>query len=277
MRIGYLGPGGTFTEEAAIKWAGERPKRIAFDTLKLVIMAVPQGEVDESIVPIENFLEGGVDSTSDTLIRLDGIKIRGEITIPVKHNLIGFKKLNFSQIKKVVSKKEAIGQCQGWLEKKLRSFKVLYAESTAEAVKEIEKYGDPEETVVIGTILAAKLYGGKIIARNIQDHEDNASRFVIIAKRDVGKPTGDDKTSIIFEVQDKPGSLVRILEIFDVMEINMTEIESRPSKRKMGEYIFWVDIAGHRKEEKVKVALELVERKSAFLKILGSYPRSKEA
>jgi len=275
MRIGYLGPEGTFSHEAASLWQKEKYQRegemVIFSSFSKLIEAVSR-EVEEGVVPIENMLEGGINSSLDPIIfGKDKLKIKGEIIIPIQLNLIGERELKLEEIEKVVSKKEALSQCLKWIEKNLPQAKLEFSLSTAEAIKNVSG-----KTVAVGSLFAASLYGKKVIAQAIQEHPDNATRFIVLSSQDSLFPTGQDKTSIIFQVPNQPGSLKEALEIFAVLEINLTKISSRPSKRRLGEYIFWIDLEGHRKEKDVSLALNLLKKKATFFKNLGSYPKAKK-
>jgi len=272
-KIGYLAPEGTFSHEAALKRGGKDAKVVGFLSFSKLIEAVMDGSIDEVVAPIENLLVGGVDPCLDSIINANGkVKIRGELILPVTQHLISLSEtLSLSEIKTIVSIREAINQCEEWLNKYLPNVKIEYVGSTAEAVKNLHAYG--RSAAAVGSILAAKHYKRKILKKQISDNTANATHFLVLAKSDERRSTGKDKTSMIFTTPNKPGALLRVLNIFDALDINMIKIESRPSKKKMHEYIFWIDIDGHRREDAVKIALKAVKAKTEFLKILGSYPK----
>lgn len=271
-RIAFLSPEGTFSDEAAFLRGGETAERIPVSSFGELIEAVKKRRVNEATIPSENLIISGIGKNLDLIIDANGhIKITGEIVLPIHQNLIADKKITLDRIKKVVSIMEATSQCDVWLKKFLPGVKKEYVGSTAEAIRDINKYG--EGAVAIGSVFGAKIYGKKVLRRCIQDSKNNETHFYVISRSDEKKVTGKDKTSLIFTVDNHSGQLVKILNIFDVMNINLTRLESRSTKMTLGEYIFWVDIDGHRKEPKIKEALKLVAEKARFSKILGSYPK----
>jgi prephenate dehydratase len=273
MKIGYLAPAGTFSDEAALKRGRESAVRLPFPTFKELIEAVISGKVHEVVIPSENLLISDLGENLDLIIAANGeIKVSGEIILQVRQNLIAAKNISLSSINKVVSIRKAIDQCSNWLEKNLPGVKKEYTESTATAIRDIEQFGDG--AVAIGSVLGAETYGKKVIRKNIHDKKNNETHFYVIAKHDVSKPTGDDKTSLIFKVDNCFGALADILNIFKVFKINLTRIVSRSTQIKLGDYIFWIDIEGHRESIRVKEALKVVEEDSRFLKVLGSYPKA---
>lgn len=230
--------------------------------------AVESGECVKGIVPIENSIEGPVNLTLDSLVHNFNLKINEEIVIPINHNLLASKEIAIDSIKEVYSHSQALGQCQPYLEK--HHITPRYTLSTAAAAKKVAETG---EGVAIGTLKAAELYNLKIIDTNIQEISNNQTRFVVLADTD-HEPTGNDKTSISFSLyEDKPGGLYELLGIFSKKDVNLTKIESRPSKEGLGHYIFFIDLEGHRTDEKITEILSILEDKTAFFKILGSYPK----
>ncbi|WP_058486058.1 prephenate dehydratase [Defluviitalea phaphyphila] len=268
--VGYLGPKGTFSEQAALLYFNNLDKNefVPFVTIQDVLQAVDKGKIEKGIVPIENSIEGAVNTTIDMLAFEVDLKIQAEIVIPISHNLIGYKEFPLSKIKQVLSHSQAIAQCRNYLYENIPNAEIIFTSSTAEAVKQISFSKEPK--AAIGTSLAAKEYGLYILDKDIQDKEHNKTRFVVIGKEE-GKIKEKSKTSLVFSTENKPGELYKILNIFSLWDINMTKIISRPSKTKLGEYIFFIELEGHIFEPDMKDALTMVQRKTSFFKLLGSY------
>jgi len=271
-KIAYLGPPGTFTEEALTKFLenSEDVQKVSLPTVPEVIKSVDRGEVNEGLVPIENSIEGSVNITQDILTFESEAKIIREMTIPIKHNLIGRKGLKLKNIKKIVSHPHATAQCRIFLSSNFTDIEIVAANSTAEAVKKILEMD--KDVAAIGTRAAAELYSLNIIASDIEDYKENKTRFVFIGNY-IPLKTGHDKTSIVcFLKKDKPGSLYNILKEFAVREVNLTRLESRPAKKNLGDYVFMIDIEGHMHDKEVFEALGALRKKVYLVKILGSYP-----
>jgi prephenate dehydratase len=265
MKIGFLGPLGTFTEEAASLIQGSR---VAFDTISEIFDAVETKKVDMGVIPIENSIEGSLGLTLDLLVHQYSLKIKREIILPINLNLLLNPDADLEDIKVVYSHDQPLLQCRKFLENLGTTTQAT--PSTAAAAEMILGH---KNAAAIGTSRAAELYGLKIAAENIQDHQNNMTRFVVVGYED-HPPTMMDKTSIVFYIdQDRPGGLYEILGVFAQAEINLTKIESRPSKEKLGNYIFFVDFEGHREDRKIQNVLNKIRSKVAYLKILGSYPR----
>ncbi|MBZ2164856.1 prephenate dehydratase [Methanobacterium spitsbergense] len=267
-KIGFLGPVGTFTEEAAALVGNNL---VAFDTILQVLDAVEENEVDVGVVPIENSIEGPVGITLDLLVHDYDLKIKREIIISISHNLLINPKTNINNIKLVNSHMQALSQCRNFIE----SLNVVVnATPSTSAAAEMVKGNN--NSAAIGTKRAAEIYGLKIVETDIQDYKNNVTRFVVISKKD-HRQTGNDKTSIVFSiVEDKPGGLYEILGLFADNNINLTKIESRPSKEKLGNYIFFVDLEGHRTDELIRYILNIIRSKVGYIKVLGSYPKEGE-
>lgn len=277
-RVAYLGPRGTFSEQAAREYAAGG-ELLPYGTLRLAILALLGGEVDVTVAPIENSFEGSVTGTVDALIRHEQLKIIQELVLPVEQNLIGAGNAALNGIREVHSHPQALAQCRGWLEQNLPGADLREAPSTARAVELLS--ADAPQIVAIGTRIAAETYGHTVLAAAIQDSTENMTRFVALRARDAALPlpTGHDRTTLIMAVVDKPGGLVRALNVFDALEINMSKIESRPrgvsgTRAAFREAIFHIDIDGHQDDPAVKVALEAMGRKVDYLRIAGSYPRA---
>lgn len=271
MKIGFLGPRGTFSEEALNKYTKNKKDFTTheYNTIQELISAVGN-EIDEAVTPIENSLEGGVNTTLDLLASTDDILIKNEIAIDIEQNLLAKKGTKTADIELIISHPQPVGQCRKYISKEFPKAHIKIVYSTATAAEEVA--ASDEKCAAIGSALAADIYGLEIIAGNIQDGFNNMTRFVVISKKDA-EPTGDDKTSIVFSTEDKPGSLYSILDIFNLWDINMTRIESRPAKNQLGRYIFFVDIEGHVKDDNIKDALTMIKKKTSFYRFLGSYPK----
>ncbi|MDI3339851.1 MAG: prephenate dehydratase [Sphaerobacter sp.] len=274
MRIAYLGPEGTFSEEAALAQAArDGAELIPFASFPALVAAVETGMAERAILPIENSLEGSVSGTVDLLIHDTDLKLCGELVLPVRHFLIVVPGTELRDIRTVTSHPQALGQCRRFIERCLPGTEQVAALSTAAAVAEVMAAGD-RARAAIGTRRAAELYGAEILAHDIQDLHNNVTRFVVLAREDV-PPTGRDKTSLCFSVKaNVPGALYEVLGVLAAARIQMTKVESRPKKSKLGDYYFLVDIEGHRQDPHIAAALEQMAGVVAELKVFGSYPAS---
>ena len=262
--IAFLGPNGTFTHEAALCLNGEL---VSYCSIPSVMKSVEEEINSKGVVPIENSVEGPVGLTLDLLVHKFNLKIEREIIISINHNLLSSHEVDIKDVRDVYSHSQALAQCQNYLE--IRNMKPHFTLSTAAAAKLI---GGMENVAAIGTLKVAELYDLKVIDRNIQDIDNNQTRFVVLSKND-HEITDNDKTSIVFSIfDDNPGGLYDILGIFAKNNINLTKIESRPSKEGLGRYIFFVDFEGHQNEKKLKNVLNIINTKTSFIKVLGSYP-----
>jgi prephenate dehydratase len=275
-RVAFLGPPGTFTEEALLSQpdlaAAELvPVRMISD----VILEVDQGRVEMGVVPIENAIEGSVTATLDTLAfeASEDVVIQREIVLPIDMHLCAPPGTSLADVTTVVSIPHATAQCREWLSRKLPGVEVQAANSTAEAARDVAEAAAPATGVraAIATSLAAKLYGLDILAADIEDHPDNETRFVVIGSG-IPARTGHDKTTIVvFQSQDRPGSLLGILQEFAARAVNLTKLESRPTKRGLGDYCFFIDCEGHIDDELVADVLRNLAAKHT-VRFLGSYP-----
>ena len=265
--ISFLGPKGTFTHEAANRIGEEL---IPYCTIPAVMESVANDETVYGVVPIENSIEGPVGITLDSLAHKFDLKIFGEIIIPINQNLIVNPGCQLGDIEDVYSHAQAIAQCQEFITQ--NKIQPHYAVSTANAAKSI--IGEKSKAA-IGNSKAAELYGLEILEPNIQDVDNNQTRFVVVSKKS-HEITGDDKTSIIFSIyEDRPGGLYNILGIFQKNNINLTKIESRPSKKGLGKYLFFVDFEGHADDGLTEDIVSEIDKNTYFLKVLGSYPKFK--
>ena len=268
-RLGYLGPAGSNTEMAALKHDG-RALLLPFATNRAVADAVSAGEVDAGVVPIENSLQGSVTDTVDMLIHDSALLIRHEIVLPIEHLLLAQAGTVIEDVEVVFSHPQALAQCRGFLAERLPNAELVASLSTSASVEDMKR--SDRTAAAIATSRAADLYGAEVVASGIQDNPKNTTRFVVLAASD-HSPTGNDKTSICFSFSENvPGLLFSVLEVLARDRINMTKIESRPRRQSLGQYIFLVDMEGHREETMLKAALESIRGQVSMLKILGSYP-----
>jgi len=265
--IAYLGTKGSFTYMAAKEQFGSLVQYISCSSITEVFQKVEHGECDYGVVPVENSTEGAVTHTVDLLVDCE-LKVCAQRLLKVSHNLLSSASLK--NIKKVYSNPQVFGQCRNWLLANLppSQAKEIWVASTTEAVK---KAGKEKSAAAIASLEAAKTYGLKVLKSNIQDIAHNTTRFLIISQQDA-LPTGKDRTSIIFSIKDKMGALHAMLTPFHRNKINLTKIESRPSKKKAWDYYFFVDLEGHRSDANVRKALNQLEGMCKYLKIVGSYP-----
>lgn len=269
-RIAYLGPPGTFTEEAALLYDSSA-QLIPFSSVSAVSAAVDTGMAEEGVIAIENSLEGSVNETLDLLIHESRLAIRWEMVLPIEHYLLVKPGTAAHEVKAIYSHPQALAQCRRFVERCFPKAQVVAALSTAAAVAEMIASEMP--AAAIGTRRAAEIYGAQILARGIQDQAANVTRFVVLAPTD-HPPTGWDKTSLCFYIaEDRPGALREVLDGFARRGINLAKIESRPSKETLGRYFFLVDLEGHREDPPVAEALAEVKARTERFKVFGSYPR----
>ncbi len=266
LKVVYFGPPATFTHLAAIKNFGEGADLVPVKSIGQIFANVEKKQADFGVVPIENSTEGVVSHTLDMFLDSD-LKICAEIILEISHHLLG--KGDLKGVRKVYSHPQALAQCRDWLEENLSRAGIVEVESTARAAQTTVKEKD---SAAIASDVAASLYGLRIIASHIEDRSTNYTRFLVIG-RDYSERSGEDKTSILFSIKDRVGALYDMLSPFKNQGINLTKIESRPTKKKAWEYVFFLDFIGHKDEEKVKRALAELEEKCFFLQILGSYPK----
>lgn len=269
-KVGYLGPIGTFTEQAmACFFAGKEYHGVPYSDIPALIKSVADGEITRAVVPAENSVEGSVNVTLDLLVREEGPLITGEVVLPVVHHLLA--RSGPRLFTKILSHPHALAQCRDYIQRGFPAAVKEATTSTAEAARLVSSSGEP--WAAIGTEEAAAHYGLEVVARAVQDYADNETRFVIIGTQPV-PPTGKDKTSLAFSlVHDRPGALYGALGEFADRGINLTKIESRPARRSIGYYIFFVDCEGHREDDLLAEAIDAVKLRSTYFKVLGSYPR----
>ena len=270
-KLAYLGPAGTFTEEAALQHDPEA-QLIPFAAIPAVATAVTSGMAEEGVVPIENSLEGSVPDTLDLLINETNLYIRRELVLPIEHCLLVNPGVEAGSIETILSHPQALAQCRRFLERCFPKAQAVASLSTAAAVEEMKHSSN---AAAIANRRAAELYGAQILARGIQDSASNVTRFVVLGLED--HPwTGADKTSLCFSfAEDKPSQLHAVIREFAVRNINLAKIESRPTKESLGTYIFLLDLEGHKEDPQVREALSRVESHASMLRIFGSYPKYK--
>jgi chorismate mutase / prephenate dehydratase len=275
LRIGYLGPAGSFSHEAAQKQFGSS---VSFEDLREiegVFTEVVRGHVDYGMVPIENSAHGGVAEALDAFRRYaSDVNIYAEVQLGVRQALLA--NCPPSQVKRIHSKPEALSQCRKWLATQYPKAELIPAVSTSRAVQIAKAEGLLEEhagSAAIGSKLAGQLYGVQVLFDNIEDDPNNVTRFFVISKQ-AARPSADDKTSIMFTTPDKPGALVSVLRVFQDAEINLSHIDKRPSGRTNWEYTFFIDALGHRDSERMAGAIETAAAICSDLVVLGSYPRA---
>lgn len=275
-RIGFLGPSGTFTEQALLTQSDlAQADLVPLGSIPDVLLAAHTGEVDLGFVAIENAIEGSVNVTLDTMALDTELLIQREVVMAVHLCLMARPGVPIHQIERVVSIPVATAQCRAFLRAELPKAKHLAANSTAEAAKQLSEDGD-DHTAVIAPARSAEVYDLDILASEIEDHPENKTRFVVVAERGFPRPTGHDKTSIVvFQRADAPGSLLGILQEFAARNINLTKLSSRPTKVSLGDYCFLIDMEGHLDDELVADALRALKSKQD-VKFLGSYPAAGE-
>lgn len=268
LTIAFLGPEGTFTQAAALKHFGHSIRTLAMDGIDDVFREVEAGSADYGVVPVENSTEGVISYTLDLFLR-SPLSICGEVEQRIHHHLL-VSGTGLETVKRVLAHQQALAQCRGWLDIHLPHAERLAVSSNAEAARMLK--GDPGSAAIAGE-MAAELYGTRIAVRNIEDEPNNTTRFLVIGRQHT-VPSGDDKTSILVSVQNRPGALYDMLRPIASNGISMTRIESRPSRQGMWEYVFYIDLEGHREEAPVAAALAELAAKAFAVKVLGSYPRA---
>ncbi|MEA2448238.1 MAG: prephenate dehydratase [Thermoleophilaceae bacterium] len=278
MRVGFLGPSGTYAEEALRVSAGEVVDEVPYPTVYETVMAVQSGSVDRAVVPIENSLEGSVTTTLDTLAgEADRVRIVAEVVRPVSHSLVARPGVAIEELTRVVSHPQALAQCRAFLRSRVPGASTEAAGSTAEAVRLVASSDEP--LGALGTRLAAELYGCEVLAEGVEDGAGNLTRFVWLGPE--GSPPhggAASKTSIVFWGfnDESPGALVGVLSELADRGINLTKIESRPRRVRLGHYMFFADLDGAEDEPHVAEALAALAQRVESLKVLGSYPAAPE-
>lgn len=268
LKITYLGPPFTFTHRAALKKFGSSVEYVACNSITDIFVEVERNRADYGVVPIENSIEGAVNHTLDMLVD-SPLKVCSEIYLEISHNLLS-KETDLKKIKRIYSIPQVFGQCRLWLESNMPGIELKEVSSTAKGAEVASK---EKRAAAIGSIMAAREYGLKVLAKSIEDVSHNTTRFLVVG-RTMPKATRGDKTSLMISLKDKIGALHDMLAPFKKNRINLTKIESRPSKKRPWEYYFFVDLEGHYEDKKVKHALADLKKECLYLKILGSYPKA---
>jgi len=272
--IAFLGPPGSFSEEAAIAYNGPDTELLPLASMPAVVTAVETGAATVGVLPIENVLEGSVTTTLDLLIHETDLRIAGETVIPIRQYLVARPGITLTQIKVLYVHPQSLGQCRRFIERCLPGVATIASLSNSAAPA--EAMADERPAAAISTLRAAQLNEANILASDINDRTDNVTRFIALGRTDAA-PTGNDKTSVCFGfAEDRAGILVDTLEVLARANINMTKLESRPSKATLGEYIFLVDFNGHRLDPHVADVLERIRAKTGLFKVFGSYPCYRE-
>ena len=267
--VAYLGPPGSYSEQAAKNWEKEGDL-IPVESIPAVADLVSRRMADQGVIPIENSIEGGVTFTLDLLIQSTELSICGELIVPIHHALMAKDEIQISEIRQVISHPQSLGQCRQFLLHELPNATLVASLSNSKAVQEM--MDSDMRTAAISSERAAGLYGAKVLKYRVEDVPNNETRFIVLSHRDHQR-TGNDKTSICFEFgDDTPGILSESLMEFASRNINLAKIESRPNKKNLGRYVFLADIEGHRSDKHVSEALKGLEQKVTMMKILGSYP-----
>jgi len=264
--VGFLGPEATFSHEASLLEFGSSVIHRAFNSIYDIFFAVDRDWIDYGIVPIENSTGGVIHTHLDMFLNFETL-ICSEINLTIHQNLISRNDLD--KVRVIYSKTEPFQQCQVWLKENLPNVQLIEVGTTA---KGVEMAKDRDYAAAIGSVTAARKYNLPVIAQNIEDLKDNTTRFVVIGKQK-SRPTGNDKTSIMVSIKDQPGALYELLQPFHDRGINLTKIESRPTRMRAWELVFFIDMLGHQEDATVAEALELLKSSAANLKIMGSYPR----
>lgn len=269
MKVAFQGERGAYSESAVYIFFGNNSEVKTCRDFKDVFETVEKREAEFGVVPIENSIEGSVNQTYDLFLKHD-LKVRGEVVVKIEHCLIANPNTKLEEIKAVYSHPQALAQCRGFLEKS--GWELIPTYDTAGSVKMLKENG-LKNAAAVASERAADLYEMQILARDVADNPENYTRFFVLGKEDTPK-TGKDKTSIIFAAAHKPGSLYNALGEFAKRGVNLTKIESRPTKQTPWEYNFYLDFEGHRTEKRCSEALEALQEHAAFIKILGSYPKA---
>ena len=269
LKVAYLGPEGTHSEAAVYNQFGSQVKRIPALTIEDVFFQVMHDEVNIGVVPVENSSEGVINTTLNCLADSQNINIIGEIFLDIDHQLASGNKFNISEAFAIASHPQALGQCSKWIEKNLGNIKRLEMPSSAVAAKYAK---DNKNILCIVNSMALKKYKLRLVKTNIQDFSENKTRFLVIGKHEVNK-TGKDKTSFLIQTTNKPGSLLSVLKPFDKRKINLSKIETRPSRGNINSHDFFVDCEGHIKDQKLRLATKEVIDTGAIVRNFGSYPQ----
>ena len=270
LKVAFLGPEGTFTQAAVLTHFGHSVRALALVSIEEVFSEVEAGNADFGVVPIENSTEGTVNHTLDRLIA-SPLTICGEVELRVQHSLMGLMS-SLGRIVRICSHPQALAQCRTWLDDHLPSVERVPVSSNAEGARRAR---DEKGTAAIAGDTAAEVYGLRVLASQIEDQADNSTRFLVLGRK-LFSPSGEDRTTLLVSVgnTDSPGALQRLLEPLAEHRVSLTRIESRPSRRKKWDYVFFIDVEGHCEDPHVKQALDALKKRASLFRVLGSYPRA---
>ena len=270
LKVAYLGPEGTYAQSAVLKHFGHSVRALALASIDEVFQEVQAGNADFGVVPVENSTEGTVNNTLDRFLSA-ALHICGEVELRVQHNLMARDK-DMRSVQRVCAHPQALGQCRGWLDENLRGVERVPVSSNAEGARRAR---DEKGTAAIAGSVAAEIYGLEILAQGIEDQSDNTTRFLVLGRKTL-RPSGVDKTTILLSAAEttESGALFRLLEPLAANKVSMTRIESRPSRRRKWDYVFFIDLEGHAEDPPVAKALEQLKKRASLFRVLGSYPRA---
>lgn len=270
LKVAFLGPEGTFTQQAVFKHFGHSVRALPLGTINEVFQEVQAGHADFGVVPIENSTEGTVNHTLDMFLR-SPLSICGEIELRIQQHLLG-RMQDLAKIVRICSHQQSLAQCRSWLDENLPEVEQIAVSSNAEGARRAR---DEKGTAAIAGQAAAEVYGLNVLVSNIEDQVDNTTRFLVIGHK-LFSPSGDDRTTLMLSAghTDAPGALYRLLEPFARLGISLTRIESRPSRKKKWDYVFFVDAEGHADVEPLASALADLKKQTSFVRVLGSYPKA---
>jgi chorismate mutase / prephenate dehydratase len=270
LKVAYLGPEGTYGQSAVLKHFGHSVRALSLSSIEEVFQEVQASNADFGVVPVENSTEGSVNNTLDRFVSTS-LNICGEIELRVQHNLMARSKA-MDQIARVCAHPQALAQCRAWLDENLPGAERVPVSSNAEGARRAR---DERQTAAIAGAVAAEIYGLEVLAQGIEDHSDNTTRFLVIGAKTL-RPSGADKTTILLSAVETAGSgaLFRLLEPLAKNKVSMTRIESRPSRRRKWDYVFFIDLVGHAEDPPVAKALAELQKRASLFRVLGSYPRS---
>jgi chorismate mutase/prephenate dehydratase len=270
LKVAYLGPEGTYSQSAVLKHFGHSVRALSLASIDEVFQEVQAGNADFGVVPVENSSEGTVNNTLDRFMATS-LHICGEVELRVHHNLLGRMK-DMSGVQRICAHPQALAQCRGWLDEHLPNVERVPVSSNAEGARRAR---DEKGTAAVAGVVAAEVYSLDILAPNIEDSDDNTTRFLVLGSK-LLQPSGQDKTTILVSGAEttESGVLFRLLEPLATHKVNLTRIESRPSRRRKWDYVFFIDLEGHAADEPVAKALNELRKRASLFRILGSYPRA---
>jgi len=269
IKVAFLGPEGTFTEQAAIKHFGHSAVTVPMSAIDEVFREVEAGAVNYGVVPVENSTEGVVNHTLDNFMG-SGLQICGEVELRIHHHLMISNVTKVDSISRIYSHSQSLAQCRKWLDGHYPGVERIAVNSNAEAAKRLQ--GEWNAAAIAGE-MAADMYDLEVLAEKIEDQPDNSTRFLIIGTQDVPS-SNEDKTSVVVSMRNEPGALHNLLEPFHRHNIDLTRVETRPSRTGTWNYVFFVDFSGHKDDQKIGEVLEEVGSRAADLRVLGSYPKA---